>query len=152
MIVGPQLAKHLPRGGGVSNILYANDLSPESLVAASYAISLAQEYKAHLTLLHVIAPQGTGDLVAPHELMASSERLIRNMVPVEARLWCEPRYLVEEGDPAAKILETAERMRADLIVLGVRRTSNLGAATHLPGATAHKVVTQATCPVLTVRQ
>jgi universal stress protein A len=31
MIVGPQLAKHLPRGGGVSNILYANDLSPDDL-------------------------------------------------------------------------------------------------------------------------
>jgi nucleotide-binding universal stress UspA family protein len=43
-------------------------------------------------------------------------------------------------------------MRADLIVLGVRQTSSLGAATHLPGATAHKVVIQATCPVLTVRQ
>lgn len=152
MTVGPELAKHLPQGGAVSNILYATDLSPESAVAAPYAISLAQEYQAHLTLLHIIAPQRTGDLVAPHELVASSERLMRNMLPAEAELWCEPRYLVEEGDPAAKILSTAERMRADLIVLGVRRTSSLGAATHLPGATAHKVVSQATCPVLTVRQ
>jgi nucleotide-binding universal stress UspA family protein len=152
MTVGPELAKHLPRGGGVSNILYATDLSPESTVAAPYAISLAQEYQAHLTLLHIIAPQRTGDLVTTHELVASSDRLMRNMMPAEAELWCEPQYLVEEGEPAAKILETAERMRADLIVLGVRRTSNLGAATHLPGATAHKVVTQAICPVLTVRE
>jgi nucleotide-binding universal stress UspA family protein len=151
MTVGPQLAKHLPRGGEISEILYASDLSPESMAAAPYAISLAQEYQAHLTLLHVITPQRTGDLVAPHELMASSKRLLRNMVPAEAELWCEPEYLIEQGDPTTKILETARHKSADLIVLGVRGVANLAAATHLPGATAHKVVTQAVCPVLTVR-
>jgi nucleotide-binding universal stress UspA family protein len=144
-------ARHLPQGRQISEILYASDLSPESMVAAPYAISLAQEYQAHLTLLHVITPQRTGDLVAPHELLASSERLLRNMVPAEAELWCQPEYLVEDGDPSTKILETAQRKGVDLIVLGVRGTANLGAATNLIGATAHKVVSQAICPVLTVR-
>jgi nucleotide-binding universal stress UspA family protein len=152
LTVGPQLSRHLPRGGDISEILYATDLSAESMVAAPYAISLAQEYQAHLTLLHVITPQHVGDLVAPHELMASSERLLHNMVPAEAEFWCEPDYVVEQGDPAAKILEIADHKRTDLIVLGVRRPSVLGVAAHLPGATVHKVVTQATCPVLTVRE
>ena len=151
MTVGPQLARHLPQGTQISEILYASDLSPESANAAPYAISLAQEYQAHLTLLHVITPQRTGDLVAPHELLASSERLLRNMVPAEAEIWCEPKYLVEEGDPSTRILETAQRKGVDLIVLGVRGTASLVAATHLIGATAHKVVSQAICPVLTVR-
>ena len=152
MTVGPQLSRHLPRGGEISEILYATDLSTESMIATPYAISLAQEYQAHLTLLHVITPQQVGDLVSPHELIASSERLLHNMVPAEAEVWCEPRCVVEQGDPAAKILEIADHKRVDLIVLGVRRPSVLGAATHLPGATAYKVVTQATCPPLTVRE
>jgi len=155
MTIGPQLATHLPRGTQISEILYASDLSPESGNAAPYAISLAQEYQAHLTLLYILTPQRTrdlvGDLVAPHELLASSERLLRNMVPAEAELWCEPKYLVEEGDPATRILETAQHKGVDLIILGVRGTANLGATTHLPGATAHRVVSHANCPVLTVR-
>ena len=121
------------------------------MAAAPYAISLAQEYQAHLTLLHVITPQRTGDLVAPRELTASSERLLRNVVPPEAELWCEPQYVVEEGDPTTKILKTTQHKGADLIVLGIRGAANLGAAIHLPGATTHKVVSQAMCPVLTVR-
>ena len=151
MTVGPQLARHLPQSTQISEILYASDLSPESANAAPYAVSLAQEYQAHLTLLHVITPQRTGDLVAPHELLASSQRLLHDMVPAEAELWCQPEYLVEEGDPSTTILETALRKRADLIILGLRRAKNLGAATHLSGATAHKVVSEAICPVLTVR-
>src|SRR5690348_2484538 len=151
MTVGPQLARHLPQSTQISEILYASDLSPESANAAPYAVSLAQEYQAHLTLLHVITPQRTGDLVAPHELLASSQRLLHEMVPAEAELWCQPEYLVEEGDPSTTILETALRKRADLIILGLRRAKNLGAATHLSGATAHKVVSEAICPVLTVR-
>jgi hypothetical protein len=36
-------------------------------------------------------------------------------------------------------------------VLGVRAAAgHLGAATHLPWATAHKVIAQAHCPVLTI--
>jgi nucleotide-binding universal stress UspA family protein len=152
MTLGPQMSMRLLRGGEFSEILYATDLTSESMAAAPYAISLAQEYQAHLTLLHIVAAPQAGDLVAPHEIVASSERLMHNMVSAEAELWCEPRYLVEEGEAAEKILASAERMRADLIVLGVRRSSSLGAATHLPGATAHRVVAHATCPVLTVRE
>jgi nucleotide-binding universal stress UspA family protein len=152
MTLGPQMSMRLLRGGEFSEILYATDLTSESMAAAPYAISLAQEYQAHLTLLHIVAAPRAGDLVASHEIVASSERLMHNMVSAEAELWCEPRYLVEEGEAAEKILASAERMRADLIVLGVRRSSSLGAATHLPGATAHRVVAHATCPVLTVRE
>jgi len=46
----------------------------------------------------------------------------------------------------------AAQREADLIVLGVRRPSGVPrAATHLPIATEHRIVSQAQCPVLTVR-
>jgi len=49
-------------------------------------------------------------------------------------------------------MEIAKLRETDLIVLGARREKGVtGAATHLPIATVHKVVSHATCPVLTVR-
>ena len=78
--------------------------------------------------------------------------MLRNLVPPDAELWCEPKCVVERGDSAEKILDVAGRTTADLIVLGVRKPGGVaGAATHLPIATAHKIVSHARCPVLTVR-
>lgn len=152
LTVGPHAPTEPKRGGEFTRILFATDFTPESVAAASYAISLAQECQAYLTLLHVIAEPKPGDFVGPAELTASSEQLMRNLVPPEAELWCVPRYVVERGKPAEKILEVAASQGADLIVLGVRQPSGVpGAATHLPIATAHKVVSQAPCPVLSVR-
>jgi nucleotide-binding universal stress UspA family protein len=133
-------------------ILYATDFSTESQGAAAYAVSLAQEFQSRLILLHVIPEQKAGDLVSAADVTASSEKLLRKLVPPEAEAWCKPEYFVERGDPAEKILEMAKLRDTDLIVLGVRPEEGVpGAATHLPIATAHKVVSHATCPVLTVR-
>ncbi|MFZ0634194.1 MAG: universal stress protein [Candidatus Acidiferrales bacterium] len=152
LTVGPFSHAELPRGGEFSEILYATDFGPESAAAASYAISLAQEFQARLTLLHVIAEPKPGELVTPSELFASSGRLLHKLVPPEAELWCEPRFVIDQGPAGEKILEIAKRRKADLIVLGLHPPGGFpGAATHLPMATAHKVVSHAACPVLTVR-
>jgi nucleotide-binding universal stress UspA family protein len=152
LTVGPHAHLEPPRGGEFTEILYATDFNPGSAGAAAYAVSLAQEFQAHLTVLHVIAPEKSGDLVHAADLMGSAGRLLRKLVPTEADMWCEPRFAVEHGPVAEKILQVANERKADLIVLGVRRPSGFpGAATHLPMATAHKIVTHAECPVLTVR-
>lgn len=150
--VGP-FTRGGPLGDGkIKEIVYATDFSPESTAAAAHAISLAQEFQAHLTLMHVIANEAPGDLLLPGELVKATEQHLRNLVPPEAELWCEPRFVVEQGSPADKILEVAKHRSADLIVLGIHKPSGFpGAGTHLPIATAHKVVSHAPCPVLTVR-
>ena len=128
----------------IKKILFATDLTPQSL-AAPYAISLAQEYQAHLTLLHVPPP---GDAVH----IDHAAQLLRNLVPEEAELWCSPEFVVEPGDVADKILTVAARQPADLIVMGAHPTSGPPALpAHLPATTAHKVLCRAPCPVLTVR-
>lgn len=147
LTVGPHLAEHLPHVA-IKQILYATDLTAEAAAAAPYAVSLAQEYQSGLTLLHVITDPRTGDLVQPHELIASAERRLRELVPPEARLWCEPRFDVEQGPAAETILDIAELRKADLIVMGVHRSA--GVATRLPMATAHRIVSGAKAPVLTV--
>jgi len=152
LTVGPHAPAQPKQDGEFTRILFATDFSPESEAAAEYAISLAQECQANLIMMHVIAEPKAGDLVGPTELAASYEQRLRNLVSPEAERWCVPDYLVASGKPAEMILEVATKQKVDLIVLGVRKPSGVpGAATHLPIATAHRVVSQAPCPVLTVR-
>ena len=149
LTVGPHVTMELPREPGSREILYATDLAAEFPAAAPYAISLAQENQAHLILLHVIENRKTGELVSPSEVVDSKMRKLRQLVPPGAELWCQPGCCVEQGAPAEKILTVANRLQADLIVLGARPAKGL--AMHLDMGTVHKVVSQATCPVLTVR-
>jgi nucleotide-binding universal stress UspA family protein len=152
LTVGPRAYDSTGGSGQFREILYATDFSEASLKAAGYAVSLAQEFQSRLVLLHVIARQRPGDLVSAADLTAASQKLLHQVVPPQAQDWCKPEYYVVEGEVAEKILEFATLREPDLIVLGVRREEGVpGAASHLPIATAHKVVSRATCPVLTVR-
>ena len=141
-----------PAKANIREILFATDFSSEAPKAAAYAVSLAQEFQARLTMLHVVPEPKPGDLVSWSDVQESSKKLLRNLVPAEADAWCKPEYFVERGEAAERILDLANLRDVDLIVLGAQPEKGVpGAATHLPIATAHKVVTRANCPVLTVR-
>ena len=148
LTVGPQVTVQPEKAVQMREILYATDLAADCPAAAPYAISLAQENQAHLDLLTVIEDPKTGELVQPVQVAEAKERKLRQLVPQEGDLWCEPHYLVEQGIPSEKILEAADRRRADLIVLGAQPARWL--ATHVNAGTVHQVVSKARCPVLTV--
>lgn len=131
-------------------ILYATELTSQSRAAASYAFSLAQEFRSRLILLHVIQEYGEHLHERPGPIDAAL-RALEELQPGDADLRWEPTSMVEFGLPADRILQTATEHDADLIVLGVQ-PKHIDAAIHLPWATAHKVVAHANCPVLTVRQ
>lgn len=150
LTVGPHVGT--VRGTEIREVLLATDLSPDSWNAAAHAVSLAQEFQARLVILHVVAEPKPGDLITKNDVALSSEKLMREFLPNDAELWCKPEYLVAEGNVADQVLEIARERESDLIVLGVRPETGVpGAATHLPIATAHKVVAHAPCPVLTIR-
>ena len=151
LTVGPHSPSDPPRDAKFKKIVYATDFGDASPVAAAYAVALAQEHQAHLTLLHVIEHPKVGELVGPAELEAAALQRLQSMVPGEADLWCEPKAIVRRGTPAEQILQVAEMDQADLIVLGLRNTKGVLGATHLPTAVAHLVISRAPCPVLTVR-
>lgn len=136
----------------IREILFATDFASEAPAAAAYAISLAQEFQARLTMLHVVPEPKPGELLSWSDVRDSSKQLLRKLVPDEAEAWCKPEYFVERGNAAERILDLANLREVDLIVLGAQPERGVpGASTHLPIATAHKVVTRAKCPVLTVR-
>jgi len=143
LTVGPRSSLRPKNAAELNRILYATDFSPESLAAAPIAISLAREHRAQLILLHSM--EGTGEV-------SLLRHTLRGLVPFGADLRCQPDCVVERGAPANKILEVAEGHGADIIVLGVHGAdSHLARITHLARSDAYKIVTQAKCPVLTVR-
>jgi nucleotide-binding universal stress UspA family protein len=152
LTVGPHVSKDTKAQLEMKEIVYATDFSPESLAALPYATSLAQENQARLTLLHVIGEPKVGELVHPEQYVDSTLRQLQKLVPPEVELWCEPKFMVERGPAADKIMEVADARGADLIVLGVRAVEGpMSATTHLFRPIAHRVVIHAHCPVLTVR-
>jgi len=149
LTVGPHVDLWSEEYAKMREILYATDLAADLPMAAPYAVSLAQENQAHLVLLHVVEDSKAGDLVDGPEVVDLKVRKLQQLVTQQAGLWCDPSYIVEQGPAAEKILDVAKRRHTDLIVLGARPAKGL--ATHLNIGTVHKVVSQATCPVLTVR-
>lgn len=142
--------------GNLRHILYATDFGPESLHALPYAISLAEENRARLTMLHV-APEpgvalpepepGTMPVLDPSEVVASTEKQLRDLIPEGAQLWHEPEYVVQFG-PAAETIVRIAAPTVDMIVLGVKRPTAL--TRHLGEGVAYKIACEAPCPVLSV--
>jgi nucleotide-binding universal stress UspA family protein len=143
-------AKQNRTHGKIGSILLATDFGSASLKVAPLAVSVAEQFQAKLTLLHVVQRREANEPCAPEDFGESCERQLRALVPEEAQLWCEPHFIVKQGQPAECILDVAQQAQADLIVLGVHRPTALpGAAAHLP-STAHNVIAFAECPVLTL--
>ena len=81
LTVGPHISKDTERRLEMKEILYTTDFSPESLSALPYAVSLAQEHQARLTVLHVIGEPEVGELVHPENYVESTKRRLRELVP-----------------------------------------------------------------------
>jgi len=142
--------------GNLQHVLFATDFGPESLHALPYAISLAEENRARLTLLHVapepgvVLPEpepGAMPVIDPSEVIASTEKQLRALIPEGTQLWHEPEYMVKFGSPAEVIVTTAAQT-VDMIVLGVKRP--LALTKHLGEGVAYKIACDAPCPVLSV--
>jgi nucleotide-binding universal stress UspA family protein len=153
LTVGPQCTGSAKEHLEMKEILYATDFSLESAAAAPYAISLAQEHQANLTLLNVFPESTAAELVHPEQYVDSTWRLLRSTVPPEANLWCTPKCIVRSGLIVDTILKVADERKPDLIVLGAKEVPvSMALASHFSHATAQEVVSKAPCPVLTVRR
>ncbi len=152
LTVGPGVHPEKWPSGKFASIVLATDFGPASQTAMRYALSFAEENQAKLTLMHVVDLRKVPNIVNREEMIETCEQKLRAMVSEEAKAWCTPHYVVQLGEPVDKIFEIAERAEADLIVLGVHKAEGvLGAASHLPIATVHKLLANAATPVLTVR-
>jgi nucleotide-binding universal stress UspA family protein len=129
-------------------IVFATNLA-NSTRTAEAAVLLAQEFHARLTLLHVMEDYTQlGRRPGPIE---EAVRRLRALVPLNSNLKYTPETVLEFGLPSERILEVAVERESDLIVLGARAAMEVG-TTRLPWTTAHHVIVNAHCPVLTIRE
>ncbi len=152
--VGPHISSKPGSEIHFQRVLFATDFSENSLSALPYALSFAEEDEAHLTLLHVVEQPAAG-ISKVEDLRAALMLRLRELVPIESEPWCQPECVLEFGNqfapPSVRILEVAKAQATDLIVLGIRSVEGKwGMTTHLASTTA-QILTQAACPVLTVR-
>ena len=134
-------------------ILCPVDFSDASRHAIEHAIVIASWYRASISALHVYAPifAPVPGLPVPDDRVPDSE-LIR-VRSETAALFAgvggdRIELLVDVGQPARCIVDRAEALHADLIVMGTHGTSGFE---HLMlGSVTEKVLRRATCPVLTV--
>jgi nucleotide-binding universal stress UspA family protein len=152
LTIGPHVEVDPARAVAMKRILFATDFSAASQAAAPYAVSLAQENQANLDIVHVFENRKTGELVDAPELTQGTINRMHELLPAEAELWCQPEFLVQGGNIAEQVLKIAKDRKADVIVIGARRLQGeFGAADRVPWHTAHKIISGAPCPVLTVR-
>ncbi|MGB8011678.1 MAG: universal stress protein [Terriglobales bacterium] len=160
LTVGPNVVRPQSSVAEFNQILFATDFGAESRAAAAYAVALAHEHQARLSLLHVIARPDAGQphagklaaAAAGESTADSAMHRLQELIPPDTELWCHPQYFVQSGPAAEQILQFAPAHGADLMILGVHPArAVLSAVTHLAHSTAQHIVARAACPVLTVR-
>jgi universal stress protein A len=140
----------------IRHILVATDFSTTAERAAAFAVELAAQVGADVTLLSVysLAIMTTPEAVyvpTEDEERARAETefdelevLAKKLGPPGVHITCR----VLEGEPAPTIVRTASEMQADLIVLGTH--GRRGVRRLLLGSVAESVVRTAFCPVVTI--
>ena len=137
----------------VKRIVVPLDGSIGSEATLPHAIHLARAHGASIELLHVSGESGVeaGDSKLRNWLLREKRRLETRFAEIEQE---EPGLkfvrVIEEGDPAARILERVEKEPASIIVMGSH--GRTGFSRWMFGSVSEKVLQAAKCPVLIARQ
>jgi len=142
----------------IKKILAPVDFSDCSKKALQYALALAKEHEAAITLLHVVSPPTYpvgefggleyGNLVADmrlggeKQLAAMAREDIGDAAPVDTH--------IRSGAPAPEIVALANELDVDIIVISTH--GHTGLKHVLLGSVAEHVIRTAPCPVLVVRE
>ena len=141
---------------GLRRILVPIDFSPQSLKTLRYAKVLADKFGAKLHLVHVVNPSifSARHLMLPWaaaeaELVRNAKKRLKNLA-TEFSLPPRPTpFTVRAGAAADEISQVAGVTDADLIAIATRGYTGLKHA--FLGSTTERLVREAPCPVLVVR-
>jgi nucleotide-binding universal stress UspA family protein len=145
----------------IAKILYTTDLSDNSLYAFGYAVRMARQCAAAITVLHVVEPvAGTlGNWVkerVEEEERAHSTEVIRGHLERFCEIMDKDRTCIElvsnifvrVGQPVETILGMADEEDSDILVLGTHGKGLLKNA--LLGSVSRKVLDRTSRPVVIV--
>ncbi len=145
--------------GFLKHILWPTDFSPEAQDALRYAEFFARAFSAKITALHVapdLMPAIYEDaMIIQQELIGRGQETksqARNRIQSleQKRGISFKKIIVAEGSAARKIIETAEKEKVDLIVMGKKGQSGLEKL--LIGSVANHVLRHSPAPVLVIKK
>lgn len=119
--------------------------SKEGRAALRHAIREAKLRQTRLVLIH--SERGGHEEHEPEKWageLASAEREI-----VESGVAHEIRQLIRGNDPAEDLVDIADEIGAQCIVIGLRRRTPVGKL--LLGSNAQRILLDASCPVIAVK-
>lgn len=143
----------------IRRILHPSDFSRASGAAFAKAVELAKANRAELWVVHVLTPTvpmvGDG-YISPkvyEDLEASARaycsKQLGALVARAKKAGVRARSVLLEGIAHEQIARAARSKRADLVVIGTH--GRTGVAKLFLGSVAGRVVSIASCPVMTVR-
>jgi nucleotide-binding universal stress UspA family protein len=137
-------------------ILVPVDFEPQSLIALEQSYNLARLLPAEIVLLYVYdPPAGIRSLFGA----AYDEEILKNLkeelaglsAKVRAETGLQVSTILETGQVYSKIMETADRIQAQFIVMGTHSQPELpGNAAGVLGANSSRVLRSTKCPVITI--
>jgi nucleotide-binding universal stress UspA family protein len=140
--VGPHFEPPAPNQA--RRILFALSLRHHPEHSLRFAVDLAAESAAELTVLHVVE-QDLGDEGLAAGAMSKIEELLREIQPTQV----QPRIRIRSGEPAEEIVAECTVSRPQLLVLSAFQASPLSAT--FRAGVAYRVIAQASCPTFTLR-
>ena len=148
MVLGPKA--RVRKTQKITRLVFATDLEPHSLAVFSKVLSIAQRLRVGVLVLRVVD--------SPAKSRIERDK-IRSAMKVELEVSASPKLLkhlheihVTFAPPLKGIISYSSRTKASAIVMGIRSGGELTrAATHIPWTFVHRVIAEATCPVITIR-
>jgi len=137
---------HDPEPVHLRKMLLCLDFSDHAHHASKYALSMAKEYGAELTLLHVLE-----DVPKSTDLESATAKVVKQLeesIAPNTREGCIGKVMVRIGKPYQQIIQLALEAQIDLVIMGVRGHGALDTA--IFGSTAYRVIQLGSCPVLAV--
>jgi universal stress protein A len=147
--------KRRKRMKAYQHIVVAVELIPENdAQPIAKAVELAKEYQAKLTLLHVVehvssygAAYGVAVGTDIEQILIDNAKTAMTQVGKTLNVAADDQ-IIRLGPPGIVILEEAEKLKADLIIVGSHGRHGIRL---LLGSTANAVLHGAKCDVLAVR-
>lgn len=139
-------------------ILIAIDFSENATYAFDYALMLARQFNARLTVMHVInEPVDLRGFYVPHISFEQLEKEIEAGAADMMEKFCREKMAdyanfetsIVTGIPYEEIIRKAQEIDASLIVVGTHGRTGLDRI--IFGSTASRVVRVSSCPVLSIR-
>ena len=136
------------------NVLVATDFSEPAAVGIEWAARVARDRNATLHVVHVVSPPmpvadfTTPPLTLDREVHDAAERRLDALLAEPPLAGLDAHAVLRDGTPSIAVLDAAEEVGADLVVVGTRGLT--GFRHLLLGSTAERIVQRAKMPVLSV--